>query len=351
MKIISFTIRWLVALIVVASAPGASASASAGAAVNGQQCSEPYTTVTLSDLDPTLYPVYAQLCWRGALAGKTVQILEAGGTYGHSYWDFPYQPSTYSYVQAATDRGYATLNVDHIGTGLSAKPLAELVNVQTHAYVHHQLVQKLHAGGFENTPFNKIIAVGHSLGSGVSVIEAAQYHDVDGIVVTGLMHEMNPVAIAGFATLMHPAQLDPKFANDNLPLGYTTTVPGQRTGFFFNAAMAGPNAIAADEQLKATSSDGELLTLPTILLPNYSLNLTVPVLVTVGQKDFGMCNELAGLTCASSAAVLARERPLYAPATQLESYVQPQAGHAINLHTNAQQGYQAILDWAKRHQL
>jgi pimeloyl-ACP methyl ester carboxylesterase len=321
------------------------------AAGNAEHCQQYDTDVTLSASDPTVYQVYGELCWNGQLGGKTVQLLVAGGTYDHTYWDFPYQSATYSYVQAATDQGYATFAVDRIGTGLSSKPSADKVVVATHVYVQHQLVQNLRAGDYGSEAFGKVIAVGHSFGSGVSILEAAQYHDVDGVIVTGLLHAFNPIAVAGFATLMHLAQLDPKFAGAGLPLGYTTTVPGQRTGFFFNTANADANVIALDEQLKTTSTAGELLTLFSITDASQSRKVNVPVLVVVGQKDHGMCNELLSLSCANQAAVLAREQSAYSAAAQLEVYVQQNAGHCVNLHYNANDSYQTMLTWAAGHNL
>jgi hypothetical protein len=57
------------------------------------------------------------------------------------YWDFPYQPSTYPYVRAATAAGYATFNFDRIGIGNSDHPPAADVTISSNALVVHEIVQ------------------------------------------------------------------------------------------------------------------------------------------------------------------------------------------------------------------
>jgi hypothetical protein len=70
-------------------------------------------------------------------AGKTVQLLLHGSTYARYYWDFPYQTAHYSYVRAATNRGYATFNLDRIGNGASDHPDGNLVDINSNAFVVH----------------------------------------------------------------------------------------------------------------------------------------------------------------------------------------------------------------------
>src|SRR5262249_16938746 len=52
----------------------------------------------------------------------TVQLLVHGATYTRAVWDWPQNPSTYSYVQAAVNAGYATFAVDRLGHGESTHP-------------------------------------------------------------------------------------------------------------------------------------------------------------------------------------------------------------------------------------
>src|SRR6266571_7852784 len=156
-------------------------------------CTQTSIPVTLSPLDSTVYHVVTWLCSQGPVAGKTVQVLVHGGTYDHTYWDFPLSPQTYSYVSQITNAGYVALNFDRIGIGLSDTPPALQVTVQSNAYVVHQLIQDLRNGSFNGVSFAKVMLAGHSFGSATVVAEASQYADVDGVIITGDMHTVNVV--------------------------------------------------------------------------------------------------------------------------------------------------------------
>ncbi|MGH7436403.1 MAG: alpha/beta hydrolase, partial [Polyangiaceae bacterium] len=90
--------------------------------------------------------VVAWLCARGAVEGRTIQVLLHGGTYDHNYWDFPLMPDQYSYVRAATRAGYVTLNVDRLGSGLSSHPNPDTLTLHVNAFSVHQIVGALREG-------------------------------------------------------------------------------------------------------------------------------------------------------------------------------------------------------------
>jgi len=139
-------------------------------AVAGTTCKDlPAIPVALSPGAPADQTVAATLC--APPKAKTVQVLLPGSTYNRSYWDFPKNPSTYSYVRAANRAGFATLNVDRLGYGRSSHPVSTSVNVDTGAYAISQLVQRLRDGRLGT--FHKVIAVGHSMGSFIAFKMAA----------------------------------------------------------------------------------------------------------------------------------------------------------------------------------
>lgn len=301
--------------------------------------------VKLSPTDQTMYNLKGKLCWRGSLHDKTVQLTVAGLTYDHNYWRWPQEPQKYSFSHAATKEGYATFVIDRLGTGQSDKPAdAQALTTQSHAYVVHQLVQKLRAGQIAYTSFEKVILVGHSFGSQVVKYEAATYHDVDGAIITGSMHDVSPQTFTIVAPAFYPAQLDPKFAAANLPAGYLTTQPSTRGTIFYNTANANAAVIAQDETLKQTATTGEFATITDA--ESLTPQIDVPVFLAMGQQDLLFCDAL--LSCANSAAILARENPHYSPEACLEAVVQPNSGHSINLHYNASVWYNAALEWADR---
>jgi pimeloyl-ACP methyl ester carboxylesterase len=315
----------------------------ARAAAGGLRCEETSFAVTLSPGDATVYDVFGVLCSRGSLEHKTIQIALHGATYGHLYWDFPFQPETYSYVRRATAAGYAVLNLDRIGSGQSDHPPAEAVDIAANAYVVHQIVQALRGGDLVVHSFGRIKAqrvalVGHSLGSVISIQEAATYGDVDGVVLTGVSHTVTP-ALSDVS--FYPASLDPRFAGRNLPDNYFTTAPGTRT-IFYQAPFYDPQVLAVDEQTKETVTLAELNTaVPALSL---SSGIHVPVLVLVGDYDVAFCNPPS---CTASGS-LATEPGFYPADACAEAVAIPNAGHDLNLHLDAQLTFDTILEWMDR---
>jgi hypothetical protein len=71
---------------------------------------------------------------------STLIITLAGGTYGRVYWDMPYQADTYSFVRSMKSRGYAVLDIDRLGIGLSDHPSSVQLTVPQGALSVHQIV-------------------------------------------------------------------------------------------------------------------------------------------------------------------------------------------------------------------
>jgi len=336
----------ITSIALIAFISGLAGSASVSAA-GGPQCQQVTRTVTLSPTDTTPYHVVGWLCWNGTLANKTVQFLEHGLSYDHNYWDWPQQPQKYSYVRKAINADYATFNIDRLGDGQSDHPVdPSALTTQSEAFVAHQLVQDLRSGAIGDVPFSKVISIGHSFGSQVAAYEAATYGDVDGVILTGSLHDLTPETYTVIAPTFYPAFLDPKFANSGLAPGYLTSMPGTRGNSFYNTTYADPDVIALDEILKQTGTVGELATITDGSA--ITSQIQVPVLLTLGQQDLFLCNSDPAFSCANNATILARESSHFAAQTCLEAYVQPKSGHDINLHPNAHLGFETTLDWTNR---
>ena len=315
----------------------------AWAEMGGFRCEELSLDVNISPSDPTVYSVFGVLCSRGSIHNKTIQITLHGATYGHVYWDWPFEPETYSYVRRATAEGYAVLNVDRIGIGQSDRPPAADVTIGANAYVVHQIVQALRGGdlvipSFGRIEAERVVLVGHSLGSVISIQEAATYGDVDGVVLTGVSHTVTEALNEIFAVL-YPANLDPRFPG--VPDGYLTTLPGTRDVFYYPPSRD-PLVLAIDEQIKETVTGAELDTaFPGLFL---SPGIHVPVIVVVGDHDRAFC---AAPSCSVSGS-LDDEVNFFSPDACVETAVVLGAGHDLNLHFQAQDAYDAILSWIDR---
>jgi pimeloyl-ACP methyl ester carboxylesterase len=340
-----FIMLALVALIFVPFVPHQT-----HAAMNTGTCQSFNVPVALGvGLSPQ-YTIYGELCNPLTGPSHTVQLLVPGATYGHVYWDFPYEPQTYSYVRALNAAGYSTFNIDRIGSGQSSHPLLNLVEVTmgTDAYVIHEIVQDLRSGLIGNQQFARVLIVGHSLGSAVVWIEAGTYHDVDGVIITGLVHHLNTIKLVGVLSSFYPALLDLRFSGDGYATQYLTTEPGTRASDFYYQPGTDPNVITTDEATKETTPDGEVTTFAPVLIDGISAQIMVPVLLVVGQQDSIVCG-LLGTDCSSAATVRQAEMPYYSPHAQLQVAVIPNVGHDLNLHKAASLWFAAAIAWSYQY--
>jgi pimeloyl-ACP methyl ester carboxylesterase len=324
---------------------------SAGPVLSGPRCRPERIPVRLAPGNSVTYPIAGSLCADGSPAGRTVEVLIPGLTYGASYWNFPLDPARYSYVRAATAAGYATLAIDRLGTGASGRPPAAEVTAASEALALHQVVTALQAGQIGPGAFRRVVLVGHSYGSDVALREAATYADVSGLVVTGWLTAGN---LAGHlrvrASYDTAAAHEARFSGLNFPAGYVTTRPGTRGADFYNTAYASAAVIADDESLKQPVTSGELTTVVVPVPRAMTRRIRVPVLLAVGQDDALNCSSLvAGLSCAGRAAVLARESGNYSPQACLQAYVLPRSGHSMNLHPDAPEWFAAASRWVRTY--
>lgn len=307
----------------------------------GPACVRHDTTATLTPGPASpRYRIAGWLCTPPHPTG-TVQVLMSGYTYDHTYWTTP--DPTADWVSAALGSGQSVYMIDRVGVGASDKPAANQVTADTEATVTHQIVTALRDGTIGD--YRKVVGVGHSYGSLIWMAEAASHHDVDALVLTGMLHGLPPEQITDFANHLHPAVDDPKFANMLLPAGYLTTLPGARAGFFLDATTALPGAAAWDEASKSTGTSGELTFTPETET-SYSRHIRVPVLAIVGADDALLCT--ADLPCGTGAQLCQRERPDYATTTPLAMASIPKTGHSITLHRTAPAAEAIANQWITR---
>ncbi|WP_158890617.1 alpha/beta hydrolase [Amycolatopsis anabasis] len=310
------------------------------------------TTATCRELN---IPVTVGLLLPGTVFGKlcvpprpthTVQLLIPGATYNGTYWDPPTTPGVHSYRKSQNAAGYATLTVDRLGSGRSSVPPGVTLTALIQAEVMHQVISKLRNGAF-GPRFDKVIIVGHSLGSAISVLEAATFGKVDGVLLTGIAHRINPLPVAALFTTFYPAALDPVLSRKYLDPVYLTTRPGTRNADFFLPGKASPEAIALDEATKdvfaATEApDG----LGVSVFTPYTLLIGVPVLLAI-SRDPLLCDPLLAIDCTSAETVRAAEAPYYSPAARLRTYLLPgEFGHSFNYAPNANEFFSAAAAWA-----
>ncbi|RSD14245.1 alpha/beta hydrolase [Amycolatopsis eburnea] len=295
-------------------------------------CEDLNVPVTVALLPQTMH---GRLC--APPEARTVVVLIPGGTYNASYWDIGYTPETRSFRLAMNNAGIATLALDRLGTGGSSKPLSTLLNASVQATAAHQVIQSV------RSRFPEVIIGGHSIGAAMAMIEAGRYHDVDGVLVTGMTHRMNLITVIPVLANMIPAPLDP--AVPGRDAGYLTTSPGTRYTAFHAPGPLDEAAIAYDESTKdvfATTEAVDSLTLTTVVTPA-SQQITVPVLLVLGN-DPHFCGTL-GSDCSSPEALRASEAPFFGG--PLRTFILDGYGHAINYAPNAPTYFGVVSDWLK----
>ncbi|HSX05657.1 MAG TPA: alpha/beta hydrolase [Candidatus Saccharimonadales bacterium] len=338
--------RWWLAgrLLVVGSVSGlliAATVANAAADSLSGSCQDVSFGVALATGQPANQTLSGTYCTPAVWASGAhdVDVLVHGATYNRSYWDWPQDAPAYSYVNRTLQAGRATFAYDQLGSGTSSHPLSTWLTIDAQAYVMHQAVAWLQGQGYM-----QITAVGHSFGSMTAIHEAAAYHDVNRLVVTGLFHANGPSALVG-TTQFIPASLDPAL------LGYITTLPGSRGALFYDTATADPAVIAYDEAHKDMVSSTYFGTgLTEFEVPaglNIAAGITAPVLSISGQEDAITCG--ITLDCTNNTQVAANEAAYYTATSSLTTATVPNTGHDLNLHPSAAASFGVINGWITTH--
>ena len=322
------------------AAPG-TRLATAGEMV-GVRCERQVIPVKLATGSWLSFDVVGELCSAGELDGKVLQVLVSGSGYGSVYWDFPYQPDTYSYARAALRAGYATFNFYRLGMGESDHPFGLLIGVDNQAHVLGQIITALRS----THDYSGVMTVGHSFGSVIAIAHALTHPDqVAGIVLTGFAHNTNPAFVTAMRTGVDLAAVNGPFTGRLVDPTYLISKPATRGETFYMRANADPGVIATDELNRQTTAVAEAVSASKYFGPQ-SRGLQVPVFLLLGEDDFVVCG--GQLNCREHAVAIAHEQAFFAPAACLEMIVLEDTGHDSALHLNASQNFALMLDWATR---
>lgn len=328
----------LTALALLTGAPASASTVS---------CSSTDLPVSVGLLPMT---VHGKLCLSAGSTPTTVQLLLHGATYNSSYWDLPYLPDQYSYQLDMATHGLATFAIDELGVGQSSRPLSTLLTGEAQANAVHTVVGALRAGQVGGLHFTRVVLVGHSAGSGISVMEASTYHDVDGVVLTGMAHLLNmTVASQDILFDLQPVTLDPVLSQRGGDPGYLTTKPGLRGQMFYSPGDIDQAVVDTDEAVAKDQVSGTSLTdiLSVGLVSPASLGITVPVFLVDGTNDTGFCGVLRD--CSTADALRAQEAPYFSAAAMLSVYVLQGAGHCVALAANASEYRDATRAWLHQY--
>ena len=287
-----------------------------------------------------------------------------------TYWDFGGQDSKYNYVRAATNAGYATLHWSRPGTGNSSSgnPYS-ILQADIQAAVLIEITKLFRSGKLYADlpkPSGRVLHVGHSFGSIMSNVLVAKNPELsDGVVLTGLSHNSSFPPGFPISTNFHLAKENRPEVWGNYSTGILTWGDELALQYnFLKHPYFDPEVLATAEEHKAPFAVSEFLTLwlPSLVAPNF----TGPVLVstqdcpgfpefialfalqqsntdyfpqlTTGDSDLAFC----GGDCTGILEPAAEDFPA---STRYATYLQPDAGHGLNLHLNASAYYEVILDF------
>ena len=321
---------------------GATGGAPVVATLGG--CATHRLPVTLADHSTA--EVSGTLCVPAQGHPITVLALVHGATYNASYFDWPQDPATHSFVWSALEAGYATFDLDKLGAGASSAPNSALVTFGVQADAIHSAVTALRNGDL-GTRFTHVVLVGHSFGSAEATDELAKYHDADALIATGSGHAVAAAITAGTATMFAPAKtLLPNRFGSRDPGWITTTTTAARVTLMY-AKAAPADAVQFDMDTRDAVSKTEMSTRP----PNLGAlthGITQPVLVVDGQFDdhycAGVIGQVAGLDdCSSSAALYHSEQANYGPCFAAATV--PGSGHDLTTEAGAPIAARAELSW------
>jgi pimeloyl-ACP methyl ester carboxylesterase len=311
----------------------------------GPACRDVAVPVSIDGGSSTPYHVYGSYC-EPAGGSRVLQILVPGMTYGHQYWDADGFDQAYSYAAFMNRIGYATLTIDRVGTGRSSYVPGLLNGSQAQVESLHDVIQAARHGDVLGHTYPSVVVAGHSYGTAVVYLEAARYHDADGLIATGLTNTPSAIAYADFVAHTQPATQDPRLRRQvgTDPL-YITTQPSSRAHLFFPPGTD-PRILQYDETIKNVDTLTEFAT-PFSFVAETRL-IDAPVLLAVGEKDYFMCAQggaLAAADCSDAAALRDSQLVFFGPAAQLETYVLPGAAHSINFAPDTARWYAAAASW------
>ncbi|EPE09769.1 alpha beta-hydrolase [Ophiostoma piceae UAMH 11346] len=279
---------------------------------------------------------------------KAIQVLVHGITYDKEYWSaLDYQPGNYSWVDFASKNGYATLAIDRPGNGKSSiiNPFTE-AQIPFYAAMLKDIADGLRSKKWIPRCFDKLVYIGHSLGSAIGTAVATSYPDsYDAVVLTGFSKEVSGVLIP-FGKVVPASTFAPRFAN--LSTGYVVTSSEDGRAEFMYGAIGtyDPAIIKLDYNQQGVAALGELATITSSVASNY----TGPVAVVTGQQDVAFCYANAtvlGDCGQGNTSLPAQVQSLFPNASTFDYYIPTEAGHDLNYHYDAHATFTYVHDWLR----
>ncbi|CCF41463.1 hypothetical protein CH063_11728 [Colletotrichum higginsianum] len=274
------------------------------------------------------YQLALTYCEPDSGPGRVLQILTHGVGFDRSYWDFPANGYNYSYVAPVVDdHGYSTFSWDRVGIAESTHgdPINEIQGWLEVAALK-ALTDKLRAGTIPEvgSTFDKIVHVGHSLGSIHTYALTAAYPDIsDGIILTGFAPNVTFIT----ALLLGGAFVQ---ASDYAEGYFAVSYEGAMQICFFAPGYFDPAILRLAYESSSPVTVGELFTIGGEI--GQLSAFAKPAFVIAGERDLIFCGGDCYATGIPELLSLpAALRVLLQGATPFEAAVVNNTGHGLTL--------------------
>jgi pimeloyl-ACP methyl ester carboxylesterase len=267
-------------------------------------------------------------------AAGAVLVCLPGGTYSREYWDLNVCGyDGYSFADFATERGYAVVTIDPLGTGESSKPVRDF-DFGDIAATLAGAVRALPAATGERLP---PVAVAHSLGGYLAITQQALYSGYAGLAVLGCTNQhvaplnLDPAFIARAASPEGRAALAEEILSA-LPQPYFEG-PREHMSSWFHLADVPADVVEADS---VSTKSVVPRVFGTAMIPGvvaeHAAQIDVPVLIGYGAVDVSPEPRA--------------EARLYRNSPDITTVVLAGSAHCHNMASSRHQLWGRLLTWA-----
>jgi pimeloyl-ACP methyl ester carboxylesterase len=262
-----------------------------------------------------------------------VNVLVHGLSAGSWFWNLRQRPS-YDYATRLAERGETALVLNRLGYGSSGLPDGNGTCLGAQAQMLHQVVQHLRSGRYDfadpahgPTPAAAhVVTQGHGLGAAVAQVEAAEFDDVDGLVLMSWTDRGATPLAARTATAQRA---------ECTTGGDYATLADSRADYRRLLFASAPTSVQRTaSRLRAADPCGDVASVPAFLLASNLAagRVDAPVLLLYGSKD--------ALNRADARADQAASYP-----TAVTTRTFAGAGSALPLERSAGKVRAAVLRW------
>ncbi|KAH8804377.1 Alpha/Beta hydrolase protein [Xylogone sp. PMI_703] len=276
---------------------------------------------------------------------KTVLLATHGLGFDRGYWNSQYQPEDYNFAQYILNKGYSIFFYDRLGVGASSSLSGFVNQASIQVEILRQLADFIRHGKYTDhlgVP-DHVVLLGHSFGSFISTaLLAGAPTSADAAILTGLGFSLDSAVQIESLNLRMASAQDQKWAH--LDAGYLTwnDIFGNINNFL-KAPTYTFGAAVYSEASKAPIGVLEVLSIQSL---NFNATrFRGPTLVMNGEFDFLVCGGFCPGVMEEPATTF------FSGSKGFRTYIQPQAGHALNFHQNATAGYEVIANYLHEHGL